>query len=329
MYRPATAAALLLCALSFRAALAAGADPEPPAGPAIGSRPAPLRFFAVGDLPYSPSEMEPLRALLAAGATGGSPFLIHLGDIKGGSTPCTDENLNEIAELFRAQPVPVVYSVGDNEWTDCGRAAAGGLDPRVRLNRVREVFFGDPSVLRLGGLEPIRDARAFPEIYAFVRNGVLVVVLHVVGSNNGLDRSDTVATAESVGRDRENRRFLERVLASPEGHRARALVLAIQADPLFESAKGPPGFRGFKEQLVDLMRTFSKPVLLIHGDTHRFRRDRPLIDPVRGVPFERLVRVEVPGSPTVGGVWVTVDPDAQEPFAADPVYAVSLDELGQ
>ncbi len=323
MYRLATRSALLLWTLST------GTAPAADAAPALPTHPEPLRFFAVGDLPYSPSEMEPLRALLAAGAAGGSPFLVHLGDIKAGSAPCTDENLNEIADLFRAQPVPVVYSVGDNEWTDCGRRAAGGLDPRVRLLRVRETFFGDSSVLRLDALDPIRGGKAFPEIYAFLRNGVLVVVLHVVGSNNGLDRSDTVANAESAGRDRENRRFLKRALASPQGSKARALVLAIQANPLFEYGEGPPGFRGFKDRLVALMRSFPGPVLVLHGDTHRFRMDRPLIDPARGIPFERLVRVEVPGSPIVGGVWITVDPEAREPFVADPVYAVSLDRLRQ
>jgi hypothetical protein len=329
MYRLAAVAVLLLWTLSSGAAPAANTSSVLRAAPALETRPTPLRFFAVGDLPYSDSEKEPLRALLAAAAVGGSPFLIHLGDIKGGSKPCTDENLNEIADLFRAQPVPVVYSVGDNEWTDCGRKAAGGLDPRVRLKRVREVFFDDPSVLRLGGLKPTRHDKGFPEIYAFVRSGVLVVVLHLVGSNNGFDRSNTVAMGEFAGRDRENLRFLERVLTSPEGLDARALVLAIQADPLFENGKGPAGFRGFKERLVDLMRTFRGPVLVLHGDTHRFRHDRPLIDPVSGIPFERLVRVEVPGSPIVGGVWITVDPDAPEPFLADPLYAVSLDTLTQ
>lgn len=259
MFRLATRSALLLWTLST------GTAPAAEVAPALAIRPQPLRFFAVGDLPYNPSETEPLQVLLAAGAAGGSPFLVHLGDIKAGSTPCTDDHLHEIAGLFRTQPVPVVYSVGDNEWTDCGRKAAGGLDPRVRLKRVWEIFFGDPSVLRLGALDPIRDGKAFPEIYAFLRNGVLIVVLHVVGSNNGLDRSDTVATAESAGRDRENRRFLERALASPQASKARALVLAIQANPLFEN----------------------------------------------------------------GGVWITVDPEAREPFAADPVYSVSLDGLGQ
>ncbi len=266
---------------------------------------------------------------MAAGAAGGSPFLVHLGDIKAGSTPCTDEHLREIAALFRAQPVPVAYSVGDNEWTDCRRRAAGGLDPLLRLKRVREVFFEDPAVLRLADLEPIRAGKGYPEIYAFMPGGVLVAVLHVVGSNNGLVPSDLASMAEFRSRDRTNRRFLKQILQSPKGRRARALVLVVQADPLFENGQGPAGFRGFKGQLVELMETFPGPVLVLHGDTHRFRRDRPLIDSARGIPFERLVRVEVPGSPIVGGVWITVDPSAPEPFAAEPVYPVSLERLAQ
>lgn len=310
-----------LAVLLLIASLALSGEPKPSAAAA----PSPLlRFFAVGDLPYSQSEMEPLRDLMAEGAAGGTPFVVHVGDIKSGSSPCTDEGLSEVAALFRAQSVPVVYSVGDNEWTDCHRKSAGGLSPLVRLKRVREMFFGDPGVLKLAALSPVRDSPAYPEIYAFLRNGVLVAALHVVGSNNGYDRSDTVASAEFVARDAENRRFLKRLLESPQGRNARALVLAIQADPLFENGAGPVGFKGFKLQLADLMGTFKGSVLVLHGDTHRFRKDQPLLDPKRGAPFDRLWRIEVPGSPIVGGVWISVDPSAAEPFQAHPVYAVSL-----
>ena len=71
------------------------------------------------------------------------------------------------------------------------------------------------------------------------------------------------------------------------------------------------------------------PVLVVHGDTHRYQHNHPLLDPARGVPFERFTRVEVPGSPLVGGVWIEVDPDAAEPFTVKPVYAVSLETLGE
>ena len=102
----------------------------------------------------------------------------------------------------------------------------------------------------------------------------------------------------------------------------------IQANPLFESGQGPEGFQGFKQQLVATMSRFPGPVLLIHGDTHHFQYNHPLLDPAQGARFERFTRVEVPASPLVGGVWITVDPRAAEPFTAKPVYAVSLETLG-
>ncbi len=88
----------------------------------------------------------------------------------------------------------MVYSPGDNEWTDCHREKAGHLNPRDRLKRLREIFFGDPAVLRLDALgvsrsgqedEQDEGAAAYPEIYSFMREQVMFVVLHIVGGNNG------------------------------------------------------------------------------------------------------------------------------------------------
>jgi hypothetical protein len=308
-------------------AAADGAGTANGSGAGAPGRPPPVRFFAVGDLPYGPSEVGPLQALLNAAAAQHPPFIAHVGDIKAGSTPCTDANLHEIAGMFRVLPVPVAYTPGDNEWTDCHRPAAGGLDPRVRLARVREVFFGDPTVLRLAALGAVPAADAFPEIYAFQIGVVAFISLHIVGSNNGFSDNDPAAAAEFAAREAANTAFLNQVLESAKARNVQALVLMIQANPQFDQGQGPPGFRVFKQQLVAAMARFAGPVLVLHGDTHRFRYDRPLIDPVRGMPFERLVRIEVPGSPVVGGVWITVDPSAAEPFLADPVYAVSLDSL--
>ncbi len=304
-------------------ALAAGeAVPRDPAPVA------PLRFFVVGDLPYHRAEEAPLRALLLEAASARPPFIVHVGDIKSGGSPCTDEHLRRIAALFASLPVPVVYTPGDNEWTDCHRPGAGGLDPRDRLARLRAIFYTDPAVLRLAALGVIQADARYPEIYGLVAGEVLFVALHVVGSQNGLDAPYAGARAEFEDRDAVNQAFLNRLLDSPAGRNARALVVLIQANPLFEAGQGPEGFQGFKQQLVATMSRFPGPVLLIHGDTHRFQHNHPLLDPARGVPFERFTRVEVPASPLVGGVWITVDPQAAEPFAVKPVYAVSLETLG-
>ena len=94
-----------------------------------------VRSFAIGDVPYDDVELMVLETFLDQELKKGSPFLLHVGDIKGGGERCNDERLQEVAELLRVQPVPVVYTPGDNEWTDCHRAAAGGYDPLERLAR--------------------------------------------------------------------------------------------------------------------------------------------------------------------------------------------------
>jgi hypothetical protein len=48
-------------------------------------------------------------------------------------------------------------------------------------------------------------------------------------------------------------------------------------------------------------------VLLVHGDTHRFRFGPALSDPVTRRPVENVTRLEVYGSPVVDWVRVHVD----------------------
>jgi hypothetical protein len=46
---------------------------------------------------------------------------------------------------FDALEDPLVYTPGDNEWTDCHRANNGGYTPTERLDTLREVFFDRPG----------------------------------------------------------------------------------------------------------------------------------------------------------------------------------------
>ena len=53
---------------------------------------------------------------------------------------------------------------------------------------------------------------------------------------------------------------------------------------------------------------FGKPVILIHGDTHRYRVDHPLVDPATHKPVGNFTRIESFGSPFVDWIRVSVDP---------------------
>lgn len=287
----------------------------------------PLRFFAFGDLPYSPSETELLASLLGEVAKRRPEFLVHVGDVKGGNAPCTDRGLGHLAELLRAQPVPVVYTPGDNEWTDCHREPAGGYDPVERLSRLRSLYFADSDVLRLRELEIFRTDTAYPENYWFLRDGVFFVTVHVVGSHNNATPGDAIAREELHARSKANRRHLRAAVEAANKVDALALALLFHANPGIEKPVSPRGFDWFHEDLAALLDGYPGPVLAIHGDTHQYRYDHPLKDLETGQQIRRFTRLEVPGSPEVAGVWVQIEPGSEEPFSVELVTPDEREQL--
>jgi hypothetical protein len=81
-------------------------------------------------------------------------LVLHAGDAKGGSERCDDSLFAQRAGFYDAFEDPFVLTPGDNEWTDCHRAAAGSYLPTERLARMREVFFPEPG--RSGGKRELR-----------------------------------------------------------------------------------------------------------------------------------------------------------------------------
>ena len=70
--------------------------------------------------------------------------VLHAGDIKAGSgSPCTDAYFQDIRDQFDRFQDPLVYTPGDNEWTDCHVAIKnnGLYLPTERLDKVRSLFF--------------------------------------------------------------------------------------------------------------------------------------------------------------------------------------------
>jgi hypothetical protein len=77
-------------------------------------------------------------------------LVMHAGDIKSGSSLCSDSYFSLIRSDFDQFADPLVYTPGDNEWTDCHRANNGAYNPLERLTAVRTLFFrdeDDPNVL--------------------------------------------------------------------------------------------------------------------------------------------------------------------------------------
>ncbi|MFD2184828.1 hypothetical protein [Rhodoplanes azumiensis] len=319
MRRPALALATL-------AALAASAAPPVVAAESVGG-PRAFSFVALGDMPYTvPADYERFDRLIAAINRLRPAFSIHVGDTKSGSTACTDAAFQTVLDQFRTFEQPLVYAIGDNEWTDCHRT---GSDPRERLARVREMFFPDPE--KSLGRAPMAiesQARAMPE-YAryvenarFVRNDVLFVTLHVVGSNNGFETREPAAATEYFERNRANLAWLAASFAKARESGARAVVIALQANlwDIRDSVGTIPPASGFRDTIQAIereARAFGRPVLLVQGDYHTlevtgFRDTR-----MRLVPG--VQRLQVMGETEVHAVRVVVDPDMPGVFSFVPL----------
>lgn len=276
-------------------------------------------FAAMGDTPYSDAEETHFLEMMKRVDAAPVEFVIHVGDIKNGASPCTDTLFAARKAQFDASAHPFIYAPGDNEWTDCRRPKAGRGDPLERLAKLREVFFSQPQ--SLGRTRIATDMQgdrqgtctAYPENRAWTRGGVRFVTLNIPGSDNNVG-FDAASDAEAVCRDAANSRWLERAVTAAESPGMRGLVVAIQADP-WDTKK--PVFKDFLGQLQAAALRMRKPVLFVHGDSHIYRFDTPFKG-ANGEPILNLQRLEVYGSPAVGWVSVNVDPAGPELFRVEP-----------
>ncbi|MBY0429722.1 MAG: hypothetical protein K2Q10_00870, partial [Rhodospirillales bacterium] len=216
-------------------------------------------------------------------------------------------------ELFQAFDGPLVYTPGDNEWTDCHRARAGGFDPLERLAKLRTMFFATPHSFGRAPMPVQRQSGDYVENQRWAWGGVMFATLHVVGSNDNLQR-DAIAAQEHFQRTEANLTWLRETVG--QAGDAAALVLFMQANPGFElkEAEQRSGFNELLTELSHAVAAFGRPVLLVHGDTHYFRVDKPLKD-ADGRTVETFTRLEVFGEKDIHGVLVTADPELPEVFS--------------
>ncbi|GAB4471164.1 MAG: hypothetical protein OHK0044_14180 [Burkholderiaceae bacterium] len=293
-------------------------------------------FALIGDGPYSAAESAVFdRVLDEINADASIRLVLHTGDVKGGRERCDDELLRaRYAQLQRVR-APLVFTPGDNDWTDCHRPAAGGFDPLDRLAALRAIFFADPRRTSGGAPLAVQPQSEVPGFAPFVENvrfvyeGVVFATLHVVGSNNGLDpwhgidprdgprtpRADRLQEFER--RQAANLAWLDAAFAHARSIDAPVVVLMMQANPRFDLPRGDPkraGFDALLERLAHRAAQFGRAVLLAHGDFHRFFVDRPLDVESAAPRVPNLVRVQGFGSPWLRWVKVTVDPGAPTPL---------------
>lgn len=192
-------------------------------GPARASRASTLAVY--GDAPYgtSPTDTTQLDAtpafIAAINADPDVELVVHTGDIHSGSQHCTEAYDRAVHDLWREFDDPLVYTPGDNEWTDCHKTKEGGGaynadtgeidlvldedgnpanyaggDPIANLELIRSIFFARPGHT-LGGRKTVlsqhfvfspghRSDRKFVENVMWTQSDVLFMTLNLPGGSN-------------------------------------------------------------------------------------------------------------------------------------------------
>jgi hypothetical protein len=301
---------------------------------------APIDLAVFGDSPYGAVQITDFPRLISDinAATPAVLEIVHLGDIKNGSSRCDTSHFQYVLDNFTLSNRPLIYTPGDNEWTDCHRANNGAYDPLERLATVRSMFYPVPGLSLGVNHKQVLSQSFFTGFETFVENqmwveaGAVFSLLHVVGSNNSLVpwyTDDTTGTkmddpvrrtGEEAARTAANLSWLDRTFATANQQGAAAVIVIMQADMW----DGTPvnGFDSTVQKLAALTLAFAKPVLLMEGDSHVFTVDNPLAagDATHGVttPVPNLTRVIVQGSTTAPlSEWVRlhIDPAASPPFS--------------
>lgn len=279
----------------------------------------PFTFVALGDLPYGSPEKAypPYRSLINRINQIGPKFSLHVGDFKSGSKLCSNEEFANQKLHFESFQDALIYTPGDNDWTDCHRANNGSFDPIERLNKLRQVFFLVDKSLGQNPITLESQSHQMPGFATYVENlrwtyqNTLFTTLHIVGSNNNFESRDPAAANEYFRRDAANIAWIQDSFEVASRKKVDLLVFAFQAD-VFETKNAYedfPSWSGFRksigETLLPLANQWGKPVLIIHGDSHKFKLDQPFL--LDQKPLTNVSRLIVPGANDVRAVKVTVD----------------------
>ena len=313
-------------------------------------------FALWGDMPYAKNgDTAPkIQALIDDINASKVAFTVFDGDIKDGSSFCDNWQYTDAIDRFNSFNKPMVYVPGDNEWTDCHRTNNGDYNALERLNYIRQTMFNSPDSFGQKKMQLEHQGelgKKYAENVRWVRGNVVFVSLNIPGSNNNKVNVGECISSKSLriqadcdddnteyaARDAANIAFMQESFQFAKVSSTAGVMIVMQADPVFDlpetetydertststggAAPTLPthdGYDAFLAALIHETNNFSGQVVLVHGDTHFYKVDKPLINQVNLV--KNFTRVETFGSPNIHWIKVTVSPKNPNVFSFEPV----------
>ena len=248
-------------------------------------KPRDVTFYAMGDVPYAPNEDQLLPKQIAELPLDGR-FLIHLGDIKGGAAPCTEDVYIKVSSMLRKAKTPTFIIPGDNEWNDCATPDMAWEYWLKHFHNFDTHWKYDFEVSR----QKVRN-----ENFCFRLNGVLFVGINLVGGRVHDPKEWKTRHAQNIA-------WIKSTLKANR-ESCHAIVLFGHATPVLKH-------NDFFTPFVALVNEAQVPVLYLHGDGHRWIKDKPF-------GTDLITRVQVDQGGIAPPLRVTVQADPKSPFVFD------------
>jgi hypothetical protein len=278
-----------------------------------------FRFAFIGDTPYNSAEAQVLTQVFEQ-IDPACAFVLHIGDIKARKEPWQTAFFEQRLRLFDQVRQPLVLLPGDNEWSDAPRGSAKPafgwlqwLREHAYQHWPKAAFIQAQSLFERQSIKP--DSAAPIENIRWVMAKLPQVMFVSLNIPGGVDpRNFSPRELEAFQALQQfNDVWLTESLAQCSRAGIKHVVIATHADIGFErDQRGTEGllrlpqdnYSGIRRWLAKQARSFDGQLLFLHGDTHVYRLDQPLLDE-QGERVVNFTRVECYGSP-FANAWLEV-----------------------
>jgi hypothetical protein len=306
--------AALLCAalLAGGALAAAGKDKEEDN----------THRFAVIGHSFNDGGEKRLKAAIDETGDKSTAFVVVTG-IKGNGEPCSDKVYQQRRTLIDDGKRPMVVLPAGSDWTEC-RNSAGRTNAIERLNRVRELFYAEPTSLGASKL-PLTRLSMSPRFRSYAENAhwsvnkVLYATVNLPANNNHYIM-EAGRNSEYEDRLVANRFWLNRLFAIAKRDKLEAVVLFSEGD--VKALSQPTGLRALLRRAVPDNDGFAETRRQVLALAQKFPGKVLLVDSA-GLGKGAKPAIEWRGnvghlSTGAGALEVEVDPAAKTLFKLEP-----------
>lgn len=138
---------------------------------ATSSAPTASTVAVIGDSPYGTSPSDDTEFNLYPGLINdinldtGISLVLHAGDLHSGKQYCTEAYDSSIYTMWSAFRAPLVYTPGDNEWTDCHKTKEGGGAYNGTTGEIDYQVDGDGNYVNYAGGNPVANLQLLRDMF--------------------------------------------------------------------------------------------------------------------------------------------------------------------